>query len=121
MNMVLLRGRLARPAELRLLPSGDPLLALEVTVPREGEKAECVPVVWFKAPAAATFDRDEEVVVLGRVRRRFYRAGGSTQSRTEVVADNVVAARHARRVQTLLAKVESSLATTDRGRSAGDR
>ena len=51
MNVVALVGRLARPAEERVLPSGDRLVAYEVTVPREGERAETVPVVWFEAPA----------------------------------------------------------------------
>src|SRR5688572_21493169 len=53
MNVVALAGRLARPAEERLLPSGDRLVAYEVTVPRPGERAETVPVVWFDAPASA--------------------------------------------------------------------
>ena len=38
-----------------------------------------------------------DVVVLGSVRRRFFRAGGATQSRTEVVAEKVVAAPGPRR------------------------
>ena len=102
-NVVVLIGRLARPAETRELPSGDRLVAYEVTVPREGERAESVPVVWIGAPAsAADHDVDERMVVVGRVRRRFYRAGGSTQSRTEVVADAVVNARHAKRASAAL-------------------
>ena len=109
MNVVVLRGRTARPAEQRLLPSGDRLLALEVTVAREGEKAESVPVVWFEAPAAASFDADQEVVVVGRVRRRFFRTGGATQSRTEVVAEVVLPARQARRVETALARAREAL------------
>ena len=36
---------------------------------------------------------DDEVLVTGQVRRRFFRAGGSTQSRTEVVAVAVVPVR----------------------------
>ena len=43
-----------------------------------------------------------EVVVSGRVRRRFFRAGGVTQSRTEVVADAVVATRQAKRARSLV-------------------
>ena len=109
MNVVVLHGRLARPAEQRLLPSGDRLLALEVTVAREGERAESVPVVWFEAPAAAAFDADQEVVVVGRVRRRFFRAGGATQSRTEVVAEVVLPARQGRRVETAIARVRGAL------------
>jgi single-strand DNA-binding protein len=104
MNVVALAGRLSRPAEHRVLPSGDELVAYEVTTPGRGdERADTVPVVWFGAPASASsMDVDDKVVVVGRVRRRFFRAGGSTQSRTEVVADAVVPARNGRRVRAAL-------------------
>jgi single-strand DNA-binding protein len=36
---------------------------------------------------------------VGRVRRRFFRAGGYTQSRTEVVAENVLRTRQAKQVR----------------------
>src|SRR4030088_1220011 len=81
MNVVTLRGRLARPAADRQLPSGDRLLGLELTMDGPEGKAETVPVVWFGAPtSAASLDADQEVVVVGRVRRRFFRAGQVTQS-----------------------------------------
>jgi single-strand DNA-binding protein len=103
MNVVVLRGRLARPAEQRVLPSGERLVAYEVTIPRPGERAETVPVVWLKAPArAAELDTDEQVVVVGRVRRRFFKTAGGTGSRTEVVAEAVVPKRQAKRVAALL-------------------
>ncbi|MEN3314382.1 MAG: single-strand DNA-binding protein [Acidimicrobiaceae bacterium] len=109
-NLVALIGRLARPAEARELPSGDRLVAYEVTVTRPGDRAEGVPVVWPGAPpSAADHDVDEIVVVVGRVRRRFYRAGGSTQSRTEVVADVVVPARHTKRARAALDGLRSRL------------
>ena len=44
MNMVVLQGRLTRPAELRLLPSGDRLVALELSVQRPGQKARAFPL-----------------------------------------------------------------------------
>ena len=107
-NVTVLVGRLARPAEERALPSGDRLVSYEVTVPRESGKAESVPVVWFDAPAAAaTLDVDEKVVVIGRVRRRFFQAGGATQSRTEVVADKVIPTRSKRARHALEAARES--------------
>ncbi len=110
-NVVVLIGRLARPAETRELPSGDRLVAYEVTVERQGERAETVPVVWFGAPASAVdHDLDERMVVVGRVRRRFFRAGGGTQSRTEVVAETVVSARHTRRAAAALARAQERLA-----------
>ncbi len=98
MNVVALGGQLARPAVERVLPSGDRLVTFEVTM--EGpERAETVPVVWFGAPArAAGYDVETQVVVVGRVRRRFFKAGGVTASRTEVVAEVVLPAGQAKRV-----------------------
>ena len=99
-NVVALVGRLTRPAEDRELPSGDRLLGLDLTVERPGDKAESVPVVWPNGPAGAlSWEPGELVVVVGRVRRRFFRAGGSTQSRTEVVAEQAAPARHAKRAR----------------------
>ena len=109
-NVVALVGRLARPPEQRQLPSGDRLVAYEVTVDRQGAAAEGVPVVWLNAPpSAADHDVDDVVVVVGRVRRRFFRAGGATQSRTEVVAESVIPARHARRARSALETARARL------------
>src|SRR5437762_13293800 len=103
MNVVTLRGRLSRPAEERSLPSGDRLVQLEITVARPGDKAESVPVVYFDAPATvAGLDVNEEVLILGRVRRRFFRTAGGTQSRTEVVADQVIPSRYAKKMAAAL-------------------
>lgn len=111
-NIVVLRGRLTRPAVVRSLPSADELVELEVSVPRCGERSESAPVVWPDAPAAAReLDVDEEVVVVGRVRRRFFRSGGSTQSRTEVVAETVVPASQVRRVRAAVGKAAGRLET----------
>jgi single-strand DNA-binding protein len=102
-NVVVLRGVLARPAQDRVLPSGTRLLSLEVTVARPDGPADPVPVAWFDAPAsAAALDAGAEVVVFGRIRRRFFRAGGLTQSRTEVVASRVVRATELKRARALM-------------------
>jgi single-strand DNA-binding protein len=103
MNLVTLQGRLSRPAEQRLLPSGDRLVAFEVTMAGPDGRDETVPVVWFDAPATAVaLDAGRAVVVIGRVRRRFYKANGATQSRTEVVAESVVPSNQTKRVKTAL-------------------
>ncbi|HEX6476125.1 MAG TPA: single-stranded DNA-binding protein [Acidimicrobiales bacterium] len=109
-NVVVVAGRLSRPAEQRVLPSGERLVAVQVTVDRTGDRAETVPVVWFDAPAsAAALDVEEAVVVVGRVRRRFFRTGGSTQSRTEVVADQVVPTRRVKSARMALAAATNRL------------
>ena len=111
MNVVALAGRLSRPAVEKVLESGDRLVAMEVTVRPEGQKAESVPVVWFGAPAGAvSLDVEQPVVVVGRVRRRFFQTPTSgLQSRTEVVAEAVVPRRQTKRVQTLLNRARDEL------------
>ena len=109
-NVVVLIGRLARPAALRQLPSGDVLAEYQLTVPRPGQRADSLPVVWeAPPPSAAEYDTDAELVVVGRVRRRFFRTGGRTESRTEVVAETVVPARQAKRVRAALASVQARI------------
>ena len=104
MNVVVLRGSLSRPPESRVLESGDLLVRYEVTVPPSAKRrAESVPVAWIGAPPTALqHDVDTEVVVVGRVRRRFYRTPVGTQSRTEVAADHVVATRQAKRARRIV-------------------
>ena len=110
MNVVVVRGRLSRPAEERVLESRTRLVTLELTVPRPGERADSVPVAWMGAPAsAARLDTGEEVLVIGRVRRRFFRTGSGTQSRTEVVAERVIVTRQAKKAAVALAEAALAL------------
>lgn len=106
MNLVILRGAVARPPEARDLRSGDVVVEYDIVVAgRAGTPTEHVPVVWFAPPAgAADIEPDTEVVVVGRVRRRFFRADGSTVSRTEVVADKVLPARRVKAAERLVAE-----------------
>ena len=109
-NLALLVGTLSREPELRSLPSGDTVLALEVTVRREGAAAESVPIAWFAAPTgAASWPVGEELLVIGRTRRRFFRSGGSTQSRTEVVASTAVPTRRSAACRKALTAVVAGL------------
>jgi len=102
-NLVVLRGLIRRDPEFRVLASGDELMSLDLTV-RSGEApAESVPVVWPNPAAAAVkFIEGDDVVVVGRIRRRFFRAGGSTATRTEVHADKILSARSGVRIRTAL-------------------
>jgi single-strand DNA-binding protein len=114
-NLVVLEGVLARPAQDVELPSGSRLLSLEVTVRRDEGPAEPVPVTWFDPPAWATsLDSGAGVVVLGRVRRRFFRAGGVTQSRTEVVATKLARASASGKVAAILAEAGAALKSISR-------
>jgi single-strand DNA-binding protein len=112
MNVALVRGTLSRAPEVRELPSGDEVASLEVTVaPHEAQgKPESVAVSVADPPAwLLALEPGAEVAVLGRIRRRFFKAGQSTQSRTEVVAERVVPAGQRRRVEALLKAAETRL------------
>lgn len=109
-NVVALEGRLARPAEQRILPSGSHVVSIELTVRRDEGPAETVPVSWPEGPAwASALDTDAGIVVVGRVRRRFFRAGGATQSRTEVVAELIVPAASVKRARSALANASARI------------
>ena len=105
-NVVLLRGRVSSEPRLRELPSGSAIVNLEVTTLVD-EVSVSVPVVVEAATVDCT--AGDEVVVVGTVRRRFFRAGGATQSRTEVLADKVVRASRARAAQKLIEGVVALL------------
>ncbi|MDQ6698119.1 MAG: single-stranded DNA-binding protein [Actinomycetota bacterium] len=99
MNIAVLQGSLSREPQARVMPAGGEVIEYEVRVRVDERRTETVPVVWHEAPvSAATLSAGTEVTVIGRVRRRFFRAGGATQSRTEVVAELVVSSRSRRRV-----------------------
>jgi hypothetical protein len=102
MNVCIIQGRLTRPPEQRVV--GDRRsVTYELAVERPGGGTETVPVVWDEAPARALdLDVDAEVVAAGRVRRRWFRSAGATQSRTEVVAVEVLSARSTKRVAKLV-------------------
>ena len=116
MNIVVLVGRLSSPPRRTELPSGDERWAFELScvsdpaspVPAASVAGESVTLsvpIAVAAPVAGIerFDTGTELVVAGVVRRRFYRAGGVTQSRTEVVAQAVIAITARRPVDRALA------------------
>ena len=95
-NLALLVGTLRRPPELRALPGGEPVLSFELAVHGETGPTESVPVAWYSPPhEVVRWAEGEELVVTGRTRQRFFRSGGATQSRTEVVAAAAVPTRRA--------------------------
>lgn len=91
MNVAVISGQvLAKPNERRL-GSGEFATAFDVVT--EGvEGRHTVPVNWVTTVRTLVSEGDE-VVVVGKVRRRFFQAGGNVQSRTELLADSVVAVR----------------------------
>ena len=111
LNMVVVIGSLAKPMQVRSLPSGLSLASFDLTVPRADQSADTVPVALFVTPEhVPEWASGQNVLAIGRVRRRFFRVAGSTQSRTEVVADKVLALSHKESVCLALAGASSALA-----------
>ena len=110
-NLAVLAGTLARPPEPRLLPDGRTVWELDVAVRPEGRAAASVPVSWSPPSTVdpAAWSPGDEVLVVGAVRRRFYRAGGATVSRTDVLAESVVPARQRKRATAVLAEALAPL------------
>ena len=105
-NVAVIRGTVAADPRERALPSGSPVLHYEVTT-RDAAGTASFPMAWFDPPRGASRRHGvgDEVIVVGAVRRRFFRANGTTQTRTEVVAERVLAASRRRDVARALADV----------------
>lgn len=101
-NVVLLRGTLTNDPVVRPLASGNSVTQIELSTEVDG-RSVTVPV--SVDGGTVTVVAGDTVVVAGYVRRRFFRAGGVTQSRTEVVAADVVKTTRRRTVQRVVESV----------------
>jgi single-strand DNA-binding protein len=110
MNIVVLRGKLSSDAIQRNLPSGDWYVTYEVTTRDDDGVARTVPVSLQRGDAPV-LPSGTEVVVLGSVRRRYFRAAGVTGSRTEVQAVEVLRVTAKKSIQKALSHVALQLAS----------
>jgi single-strand DNA-binding protein len=111
-NHVVLRGRLTSDPLVRSLPSGSTVTQLELTTTCDGAPVS-VPVVVESTVAPTLPDTvvaGAELVVVGHVRRRFFRAGGVTQSRTEVVAAELHPVGRRKAIERTIVRVQSATA-----------
>ena len=113
-NLAVISGTMTNEPLRRELSDGATVVQFDVatTVDREGRPANVsVPVSWRNPTDAAlsALVPGEEVVVAGRIERRFFRTGGSTQSRTELVAERCLPARRTKSVRSLLAATAATL------------
>jgi single-strand DNA-binding protein len=103
LNVAIVRGSCSSAPEVRTLESGQTLAVLQVTTKPDDGAAVSVPVVVWSPPAwVERLDAGDEIVALGRVRRRFYRAGGGAASKTELEAEVVARGADRRRVAVVL-------------------
>ena len=119
MNVAIVRGHLSSAPRVTEFDSGDVLVRYEVTVPAADGPADSVPVAWLgpagKAPPT-DLDRGDEVVAVGRVRRRWFKAGaGPSRSSTEVVADRLVRAADKRKAAAVVARAGEAVRTGEEG------
>jgi single-strand DNA-binding protein len=108
-NLAVIRGRVTSEPSARGLPAGGIVVQFDVVTRVEaGGRAVnvSVPIAWNDPAesARAPITSGTEIVVVGTVRRRFFRVGGATQSRTEVVADTVLPTRRRKPVAAALGK-----------------
>lgn len=117
-NDVALRGRLAAVPEVRELPSGDEVATFRLVVgrdPRDGParadgkrppSVDTLDCSAWRSPTrrkVARWQPGDVVEVEGCLRRRFYRAGGASLSRWDVLV------RSARRVMRATGYKESTI------------
>ena len=112
MNVVVLKGALSSAPVTRTLASGSVVVSLELSTVVEGVTAS-VPVAWFDPPSEVAWGPGSQLVVVGTVRRRFFRSAGSTQSRTEVVATEIVESAKRRQAQRALQRAAARLGEHD--------
>ncbi len=111
LNMVVVIGKLVKPMQVRHLPSGLRLASFDLQVPRSDESTDTVPVALFNSgESTPDWVSGQELLAVGRVRRRFFRVGGTTQSRTEVVADHVFPLAQREDVGQVLTEAQDALA-----------
>jgi single-strand DNA-binding protein len=95
-NITILSGTLTSEPRVTRLSDRSVVHNFDVRAPAETPggsggttAAHLVPVAWYDPQRPPRLREGDAVVVLGAVRRRWFRAGGATQSRTEVVASVV--------------------------------
>ena len=100
LNLAVVRGTVSSPPDVRVLPSDT--RARRSSRSRPGSptrRCRCRSRAGTRPAWVEALEPGDEIVVVGRVRRRFFRAGGATASRVELEADVVARAGDRRRVQ----------------------
>jgi single-strand DNA-binding protein len=114
-NVSIVRGTISAPPEVRTLKSGRSVATLAVRTSAGDGRNTSVPVTVWDPPAwVETLAPDDDVLVVGRVRRRFFRtATGGNGARTDVEAESVAKAHDRRRLAAILRRVDRELDRLD--------
>jgi len=100
-NIAMARGVLINDPRMTELPSGSVVWNYDLaTTGHNGTKCS-VPVAWIDPSRPQSMKAGDDVLVLGSIRRRFFRLSGLTQSRTELLAEVVAKSGTARATKAL--------------------
>ena len=92
-NVVVLAGTIAADPVERRMPSGEECTEIRLSVPEPTRRLLPLPVVAWHAEVGKKrlrgLHHGDEVLVYGRLVRRFYRSGAGARSLTEVVASGL--------------------------------
>jgi single-strand DNA-binding protein len=92
-NVVVLAGTIAADPVERRMPSGEECTEIRLSVPERERRLLPLPVVAWHSEVGKKrlkgLRKDDEVLVYGRLVRRFYRSGAGARSLTEVVASGL--------------------------------
>jgi len=112
-NLAVLRGTLSSPPDVRVLPSDTVLAQLQLTTRLQSETLSVPVAVWNPAQWVEGLEPGTEIVIVGRVRRRFFKAAGAAASRVEVEADVVARAGDRRRIDAALRRASEAVASLE--------
>jgi single-stranded DNA-binding protein len=110
-NLGVVQGTCSDVPDVRELTSGRRLATVSVRVKTGEEPATSVPVTVWDPPAwIETIEAGEELLVVGRIQRRFFRsATGATAAKVELVADALARTGDRRRVAAVRRRAERAL------------
>jgi hypothetical protein len=111
LNLVVVRGECSGPPELRELESGRRLASVSVRAPGPDGRSTSVPVtVWEPAAWVEDLAEGAYVIVVGAVRRRFFRtAVGGAATRVDVEAVFIGRAGQRRQLDAALRRTQETL------------
>ena len=110
MNLCVLRGVVIGDPRVTDLSSGQRALSFDVQTRSEGRSQASVPVEWTGPPSKMPkIVAGAPVAVVGTVARRFYRSGGSIQTRVYVCPTRIVVKQPKRQARTLVDALAGAL------------
>ena len=109
-NLGVVCGPCSSAPEIRVLESGTRVATLSVRCPTDGGPATSVPVTVWNPPAwIESLEPGEPVVVVGRLRRRFYQRPGGVGSASTSSPSMIGRARDRRRIDAALRRALAAL------------